>query len=388
MEHAVEAPQPPISLSKFLDEFKKSYSSEGTVPFYFDKKLSFNEDVKASCSLELLASPDDNLITNFEPGTELQRPQVPKPQPNKHIPKIYTAISEHKASSRRNPFSRSQYSYRLVPEPKSNGAVILEEFELQITARIYRPPRTAHRDYKLERPVFAEEFLCLGSNYLSELRDKINCVCNGRRLVDISEQPDAELPVLDTDPAYFFIYDTFYNDTRNPNNCDYSQTVLNWAKTAHGLQQKQFQVASMEQTRFIDLTVSLGAPIQYLHHGACEHLFVFSQVEVLRPHTKYLDRSLYPLMRALNSFNRRACFLCGQRAYHFIVEQSTRQLYDPSYLCRSCFYSFHYVDGKKVGNFKAYRLYDHTGERDDDESESQDKQHSDSDNSFELEEAT
>ncbi|KAH8370733.1 hypothetical protein KR093_004823, partial [Drosophila rubida] len=381
MEHALEAPHPPINLNKFLNEFINNTSSEGAdnVPFYFDKKPPVSQDVAATCSLELLASPDDNMIINFEPGAELQRSNVTKPASNKHVPKIYTAISKHKDNSRRNPFARTQYSYRLVPEPKpnenSNAAWILKQFELLITVRFYRPPRAAHRGFKLERPVFSEEFLCLGSNYLSELRDKISCVCNGKRLVDVSEQPDAALPVLDSDPGYFFIYNTFYNDTRNANNCDYSQTVLNWAKTAHGLQQKQFEVAAMEQTKFIDLTVSLGAPVQYLHHGNCEHLFVFSQVEVLRPHTRYLNHSLYPLMRALNSFNRRSCFMCGQRAYHFIVEQSRRQLYDPSYLCRSCFYSFHYVDGKKVGQFKAYRLYDHTESGDEEEEdESQDKQ--------------
>jgi len=178
-------------------------------------------------------------------------------------------LAKQKMKSRRNPFTRTQYRHRLIAEPTDNGIenLTLGDFELQINVRFYRPPRATHRGYKLERPVFAEEFICLGSNYLSELRDKISCICKGKQFVDISEDPEAPLPLLQTDPGYFFINNTFYNDTRNPSNCDYSQAVLEWARTAQGLEREQFDVKSMETTRFIDLTVSLGAPLQYLHHG-------------------------------------------------------------------------------------------------------------------------
>lgn len=366
MENVLEPPQPSINLRQFLEDYSKKLNNPDeknaeNIPFYFADVSPVSAEVAASCSLQLLAAPDDNLINTFELGAEIQRPNVTKPQMGKHVPKTFTAINEHKAKSRRNPFSRTQYSYRLIADPSPNGDLpmmwTLEEFELELTVRFYRPPRAAHRGFKLERPVFAEEFVCLGSNLLTELRDKISCICNGKRFIDISEQPEAPLPVLETDPGYFFINGVFYNDTRNPNNCDYSETVLKWASQAQGVENEDFRVASMEATRFIDLTISLGAPVQYLHHGNCEHLFVFSQVEVLRPRSKYIYRSLYPFLRTFNTFNRRACYMCGLRGYHFIVEQSRRQLHDPSYLCRSCFFSFNYVDGKKVGDFKAYRIY-------------------------------
>jgi len=362
----VEPPQPSINLRKFLEEYKLKLNCSENVPFYFDCNSPVSADVEASCSLELLSSPDDNAISVFEPGAEKQRPNLTQPDMKRHVPQTYEMLAKQKMKSRRNPFTRTQYSHRLIAEPTDNGIenLTLGGFELQINVRFYRPPRATHRGYKLERPVFAEEFICLGSNYLSELRDKISCICKGKQFVDISEDPEAPLPLLQTDPGYFFINDTFYNDTRNPSNCDYSQAVLEWARTAQGLEREQFDVKSMETTRFIDLTVSLGAPLQYLHHGNCEHLFVFSQVEVLRPYSKYINRSLYPFIRALNTFNRRSCYMCGQRSYHFIVEQSRRQLHDPSYLCRSCFYSFHYVDGQKVDQFKAYRIYDHTDDTD------------------------
>lgn len=385
MENVVGPPQPSIILRKFLEDYrnKLTYESTDHLPFYFKKYSSVPADIESSCSLQMLSSPDDNLINIFDPGAEIQRPNVSKPQMDGNVPKTYTAINEHKARSRHNPFTRTQYSYRLIAEPTANADQMmqsLDDFELEITVRFYRPPRAAYRGYKIERPVFAKEFVCLGSNYLTDLRDKVSCICNGMKFVDISDDPDAPLPVLETDPGYFFINDTFYNDTRNPNNCDYSQSVLSWAKNAHGVHAEQFKCASMEATRFIDLTVRLGAPQQYLHHGNCEHLFVISQVEVLLPFSKCIDRNMYPIMRAFNTFNRRTCYMCGQRGYHFIVEQSRRQLHDPSYLCRSCFFSFNYVDGKKVGQFKAYRIYD-LSEQLDDETDCQHQDQKQDDNS-------
>lgn len=385
MENVME---PPISLRQFLEDYRNKLTGYSTdnLPFYFKKSSSVSSDIANSCLLQMIKSTDDNMINIFVPGAEIQRPNVSNPQMDRHVPKTYTAINEHKAKSRQNPFTRTQYSYRLISDLTVNGGPEMKElddYELEITVRFYRPPRAAHRGYKIERPVFAEEFLCLGSNYLTELRDKISCICNSRKFVDVSEDPEAPLPVLQTDPGYFFINNTFYNDTRNPDNCDYSQTVINWAKQAQGVQAEQFKCASMEATRFVDLTVSLGSPLQYLHHGNCEHLFVISQVEVLLPFSKCLNRNMYPSLRALNSFNRRTCYMCGQRPYHFIVEQSRRQLHDPSYLCRTCFYSFNYVDGQKVGQFKAYRIYDHSEHLDDET----DCQH-DPDNSSSADEFT
>ncbi|KAH8394810.1 hypothetical protein KR222_006536, partial [Zaprionus bogoriensis] len=382
MAQAVEPAQPAINLRQFLEDYQRKLpnsANSDNLPFYFEKNPSVPADIAASCTLDMLASPDDNPINIFEPGTETQRPNLSKPQPDRPVPKTYMAINEQKAKNRRNPFSRTQYKYRLIAEPTANGELVssqtLDDYELEITVRFYRPPRAYHRGYKVERPVFAEEFICLGSNYLTELRDKISCVCNGKRFVDISDDAEAPVAPLPTNPGYFFINDTFYNDTRNPDNCDYSQTVLDWARSAQGMQAEQFKCRSMEATRFVDLTVSLGAPLQYLHHGNCEHLFVFSQLEVLRPFSKCLNRSMYPFLRAFSTFNRRTCYMCGLRGYHFIVEQSRRQLHDPAYLCRTCFYSFNYIDGQKVGQFKAYRIYDHSEQPEDEATGRQQEKH-------------
>ncbi|XP_017061330.1 snRNA-activating protein complex subunit 3 [Drosophila ficusphila] len=348
-----------LNLRNFLADYQKKLSgTTDNVPFFLQTNPVL-VDVGESCSLDLIESPEDSSITKFQPGADMLRPSIARPQKDQHVPSTFTALSQYKAKSRKCAFERTQYSHKLYPPPTDCPDLQLDECELELTLRLYRPPRAYHRGFKVEIPVFAEEFVCLGSNYLTELRDKISCICRGKRFVDISNDPEAPLPTLETNPGYFFINDTFYNDKRNPNNPDYSQTILNWAGTANGVNGESLKVENMEGKRFIDLTVSPGSPLHYLHHGNCEHLFVISQIEVLTPRSKRPDISLYPYPHAFNTYNRRTCYMCGLRSYSFIVEQSRRQLHDPSYLCRGCFFSFYYVDGQKVGQFKAYRIYDH-----------------------------
>lgn len=353
---------PALSLRDFLAEYERKLSgSGGEMPFYLQTNPML-VDVGDSCSLDMIDSPEDSSVINFKPGADMYRPIVAQPQEGHHVPSTFSALSQHKARSRKSAFIRTPYNYKINPPPPGCNELEVNAYELELSVRVYRPPRAAHRGYKVEVPVFAEEYLCLGSNYLTELRDKISCICAGKRFIDISNDPDAPLPTIDTNPGYFFINDTFYNDMRNPNNCDYSATVIEWANTAHGMQDESFKVESMEDTRFIDLTVSPGSPLHYLHHGNCEHLFVISQIEVLTPRSKRPHRSLYPCPRTYSAFNRRSCYMCGINSFHFIIEKSSRQLHDPSYLCRTCFLSFYYVDGQKVGHFKAYRIYDHDAE--------------------------
>lgn len=44
----------------------------------------------------------------------------------------------------------------------------------------------------------------------------------------------------------------------------------------------------------------------------------------------------------------------------WIITESPRMIADPSFLCDSCFRSYHYIDGKKIGHFKATRYWDCT----------------------------
>ncbi|XP_073847474.1 proximal sequence element A Pbp49 [Musca autumnalis] len=363
---------PPTNFKKFLSEYKKMFKKPYYLPcadIDLQNVLNFNDkrfkSVEEKCSLTHLEHEDDARVAEFVPGfSEVKRaPNVDIPMTEITLKSYAIATTLKKPRRYNNPFKRSPelyFNYRKsLKENISDSVVLLPEQQLKIIIRLYRPPRVTHAGRKIEKPVFSQEFECLGTNTLAELRDKIYCICNNKRFFDISENPEAALPTKETDPGYFFITDTFYNDKRNPLNADYSETIRNWAKKAKGLSNLKFKVARMEETRLIDLTVSMGFPQLYQHHGNCEHVFVFSQLEVVTNPTKQLiELHHYPHIKSVNRFTARACHVCSKVNYVFVVVGSTRLLNDPAYLCRKCFMSYHYVDGKKVGEFRAYRLND------------------------------
>ncbi|XP_055839138.1 snRNA-activating protein complex subunit 3 [Episyrphus balteatus] len=366
----------PVSFKKILDEFvtelKKTEFPENDQDVQrlmgMERKNTVYEKVKSSTSLELLDSPDDVRVAPYVPGiSEFKRKTTKQNLTiDARLNSVQKLIKEKEASYG-SPFIKTQDSFKQVHTPVNPADHNLEPFsDVVISVRFYRPKT----DTPLKRrtyPTFSEEFKCLGSNFLSELRDKISCVCNKKRFFELSENPKVENPEKLCDPGFFFIENTFYNDMRNPANADYSEVIREWSRKKTKCYQKiPFQTRRMEKTRFIDLEVSLGFPQLYQHHGNCEHLFTFSYVELLSIHT-CLVRELYPLLKSVNAYNAKFCHMCGKREYVYVVKNSKRQLHDPAYLCSVCFISFHYVNGKKVDEFNAYRLVSYNEKLDDHE---------------------
>uniref|UniRef100_A0A1B0FBI4 snRNA-activating protein complex subunit 3 n=1 Tax=Glossina morsitans morsitans TaxID=37546 RepID=A0A1B0FBI4_GLOMM len=237
-----QAMRPPINLKEFLKNYQDELKPPYTLPVTevkLQKSMRLLEDhdrfqeAQENCSLELLEAFDDARVTDFIPGfTELPRKSVTE-LPTDALPlKTVKTLLKFKENTQKNPFQRSTDIYTLLklPTARAERAEYTPGHELKIYIRVYRPARATHEHRTLEKPVLAEEFECLGSNFLTELRDKIQCVCNNKRFFDISENPEAPLPSKETDPGYFFITDTFYNDKRNPLNADYSANIREWAK--------------------------------------------------------------------------------------------------------------------------------------------------------------
>ena len=97
--------------------------------------------------------------------------------------------------------------------------------------------------------------------------------------------------------AYFFINNTFYNDTRYPHSIDYSRLIIitliiiislitsliiKWAneplRQSQSPRLAQFKSDDMLTTNFEDLSIRLGYPYLYCHHGNCEHAIVFTDL--------------------------------------------------------------------------------------------------------------
>lgn len=229
--------------------------------------------------------------------------------------------------------------------------------EIILALRFYEPFTYRPNSNCDLKPKLSEGFHVLGSQFLSELRDRLYCQCKFGPLYDISENPDAPAPSETApkpfDHGFFFIGDTFYNDTRQPT-IDYSEVIRNWAKKHDNI--RELKIESMEDTKFQDLTVRLGYPYLYQHYGNCEHLFTISDIRLISA-TDSLIREQYPLLKIVSSSKSTFCTICGVNEANIVVKDSTAHINDPSHLCSTCFKSYHYIDGKKVGSFRAYRFY-------------------------------
>lgn len=207
-------------------------------------------------------------------------------------------------------------------------------------------------------PKFHQEYQVLGSNFLTELRDKFYCQCNFGPFKDISDDPHniPERTPQTPDPGFFFIHDTFYNDTRNPANLDYSKIIVDWyQKQGYA---REFKTALMQDTKFEDLQIRVGYPCVYQHQGACEHVFCISSVDLLN-NSHCLVRSEYPILHSALKTRATMCDICGRSDAMFIVTNCPLHLKDPMKMCYNCFFHFHYEnDGvTKTCSFQAYRMY-------------------------------
>jgi snRNA-activating protein complex subunit 3 len=243
----------------------------------------------------------------------------------------------------------NKHRYREIKTTTIN----LEPYKEQIyTIRLYEPFKYKV-GLRLGHPKFQQEFLVLGSQLLTDLRDKIFCVSNYGPFRDVSDNLEAEFKTSG-DPGFFFIHDTFYNDLRNPDNLDYSDVIRKWARGKKCI--KPLRTALMEDKKFDDLTFRLGYPQVYQHCGNCEHVFVISDVRLLAP-SDCLTKDTYPILRSYANNRTATCNICAHFEPNYVVTNSERQIFDPSHLCELCFTTYHYKRGQKIGQFQAYRYY-------------------------------
>ncbi|XP_003486019.1 snRNA-activating protein complex subunit 3 [Bombus impatiens] len=194
----------------------------------------------------------------------------------------------------------------------------------------------------------------LGSQTLAQLRDKISCIADFSISRECSNNLDNAIGPMAKDvykSGFFFIEDTFYNDMRCPTNVDYSKVIINWAQRRPKL--GPFKTATMEDCTLDSLCVRFGFPWVYKHQGGCEHLIVFSDARFINCDDE-LAISAYPRIVRLRPTSSKFCMICGIYTVQWITMEHERIPHNPCYFCDICFKSYNYINGKKVGEFKAY----------------------------------
>ncbi|KAK5646794.1 hypothetical protein RI129_005258 [Pyrocoelia pectoralis] len=202
---------------------------------------------------------------------------------------------------------------------------------------------------------FSQEILVLTSNTLAELRDCIKCYSDEGVCHEI-ENPSISHPFESSKKKYpsgfLFIDNVFYNDNRHSKSIDYSEVVRKWGAE----RDIKMDVGCMASTRIGELSLRFGYPYVYQHQGKCEHIFAFVDGWILNKKDN-LNPEKYPICTSIHQPYSKLCSICCVEGAQWICVDSDRMPLNPMLLCELCFKSFNFVDGKKVGSFKAYPFF-------------------------------
>uniref|UniRef100_A0A5B7AJF4 Putative snRNA-activating protein complex subunit n=1 Tax=Davidia involucrata TaxID=16924 RepID=A0A5B7AJF4_DAVIN len=218
--------------------------------------------------------------------------------------------------------------------------------------------------------VKTKEFLVLGWQPLTELRDKIDCLTD-----EIMKKAGEHDP-----SGYFLIEDVFCNDLRDPSAIDYSEPIFDWLRNSRNhalekwecimsgeLQQKQkailgsaavphFKTVDMHKTRFCDFRFRLGAGYLYCHQGDCKHVIVIRDMRLIHPEDVQ-NRAAYPIVIFQLKLRFQKCSVCKiYRAVKVTVDDKWATG-NPCYFCKACYYMLHYANRSLLYN--EFSVYDY-----------------------------
>ncbi|KAL5004355.1 hypothetical protein ScPMuIL_017811 [Solemya velum] len=346
-----------------LSDFQINSKDEELQAFskYMDIPVEDVAELANVCSPETLKcghEPIDRytLLTRVPDDIELTSVRLQKREAERRKDTVYRNFAQRKMKYK-------NFDGRLLPEANVDNQI---PDEVRVTYPDVILLVYVHKPYYHTQGVTRQilkidhGFLVLGSQKLSDLRDRIRCVNDLAVPGDHSENPDSPVQYYAKDifkSGFFFIEDTFYNDFREPDSVDYSHCIREWAKDpARKLGPYQNKV--MEETSFVDLNIKLGHPYVYQHQGDCEHLIVFSDLRLL-DRDDCQDVREYPKLIKRMLRRRTECRSCLTHSARWLVYNSEMAPENPCYFCDPCFKALHYDKNMaKIGTFEAFKYFD------------------------------
>ncbi|KAL3696548.1 hypothetical protein R1sor_010624 [Riccia sorocarpa] len=227
----------------------------------------------------------------------------------------------------------------------------------------------------VKRHLKAQEFVVIGSQPLTALKDRIYCLTD-----TVAEKANTDLP-----SSYFFIEDVFYNDMRHPKAIDYSLPIRKWVreqtevidkwKSLGGVDLKKrrwlglpscprsskppkFFSAKMEDVRFADLECRIGAQFLYCHQGDCKHTIIIRDMRLAHPEDVQ-NAAAYPVLRYVHKLRHRKCSICCIYQAKKVTVGDKLAPESPCFFCENCYYLLHYSsDGTLLYNdFQVHDYY-------------------------------
>eukprot|EP00249_Psilotum_nudum_P020037 c27532_g1_i1 orf=77-1882(+) len=221
-----------------------------------------------------------------------------------------------------------------------------------------------------------QEFLVLGSQPLTALRDKLYCLTD-----KLMQKANMYVP-----SGYFLFEDTFYNDMRDARAIEYSNSIINWVKEQNEAVEKwkaaggadfrkrqrtglpnsfspydklpTFQAADMASTQFWQLQCHIGEQYLYCHQGDCKHAIVIRDMRLV--HKQDVQNMLcYPVLRFQPRLRHRKCSICDIYRAKKVTYGDKMAPTSPCFFCEHCYYLLHYSkEGALLDDgFKVYDYY-------------------------------
>lgn len=157
--------------------------------------------------------------------------------------------------------------------------------------------------------------------------------------------------------ACFFIDGVFYTDKRDPSALDYSVEIIDWLKMTRPGMLRAHESKSMD-VRFIDLgRIPFGEKCIYLHQGDIEHGVIFTNARLMQTQHDCPHREAYPVLTFMRRFHKRRCYACLENLAIWVVIDSARCPYNPSFWCQNCFrHFFQHASGEYIQPFD-YKVF-------------------------------
>ncbi|KAL3742404.1 hypothetical protein ACJRO7_017819 [Eucalyptus globulus] len=265
---------------------------------------------------------------------------------------------------------------RLKTLSLTNSAVKVKSSDLQENMPVMYPEIILCVEvyHNVKRWIKTQEFLVLGRQLLTELRDKIYCLTD--HIMQKAGKHDSS--------GYFLIEDFFCNDLRDPTAIDYSEPILEWLRNSKdealkkweciqagelGQKQKdvvgdsaisqlpQFKAVEMQKTRFCDLKFQLGAAYLYCHQGDCKHTIVIRDMRLIHPED-VLSRAAYPIVTFQQKTRAQKCCVCKiYRATKVTLDDKWAKE-NPCYFCDNCYFLLHYSKDSSL-LYSDFSVYDY-----------------------------
>ncbi|KAJ2522119.1 hypothetical protein GGI11_001814 [Coemansia sp. RSA 2049] len=229
---------------------------------------------------------------------------------------------------------------RVQPGPVPNATPVVDD-EVLLSVCFYNTRSSTSK---------MEEYLVLGSQNLTVLRDAFYCISDflfSHRDEQIENTKDKKVS-----SSYFFIEKTFYNDMRSPTATDYSRVIMEWAndpeRQTNNPRLQGLQSRLMDGARFLDLSIRLRQPYLFVHQGDCEHVMMFTDLRLLGPKDDQFVEN-YPKQIFRTRHMRHKCRMCSAYPAQYVTKNDFHSGMSPCYFCEKCYSPFHFDnDGKKL----------------------------------------